>query len=59
MKIEQYKEFINKIAKEHPNVEVLYSIDDEGNDFRKVNFAPSYNTFEMGNGKILKGICVN
>lgn len=59
MKIEKYAQMIIEIARKHPKAEVLYSIDDEGNDFREVHYAPSYNTFELGNGKNVKGICIN
>ena len=49
MKLKQYLKELNKLIKDNPealNMEVVYSIDDEGNGFQKVEFAPGLGNFE-------------
>lgn len=46
MKLKEYAELINKIANRYPNLEVIYSKDDEGNDFQEVVYEPSIGYFE-------------
>ena len=46
MKLKEYAELINKIANRYPNLEVIYSKDDEGNDFQEVIYEPSIGYFE-------------
>jgi len=41
MKLKDYIAKLNKLAEKHPDVEVIYSCDDEGNEFQKVHFPPS------------------
>jgi hypothetical protein len=41
MKLKEYAELISKLAKELPDAEVVYAIDDEGNGFQSVSFGPS------------------
>jgi UDP-N-acetylglucosamine 2-epimerase len=38
MKLKDYAKSIAKLAKQYPNVEVVYSSDDEGNIYQKVNY---------------------
>lgn len=43
MKLKRYLDSINKLVAAHPEVadyEVIYSHDDEGNEFQKVNSLP-------------------
>ena len=48
MKLKEYAKLINNIAKRYPNLEVIYSKDDEGNDFQEVVYEPSIGYFEEG-----------
>lgn len=41
MTLAEYAQQITAMAKKHGNLEVYFSIDDEGNDFQPVNFLPS------------------
>lgn len=48
MKLKEYITQLRKIANEFPNLEVVYSADDEGNSFSKVNFHPMVGEFIDG-----------
>jgi hypothetical protein len=41
MKLKEYMLVLKKYAKAHPNIQVIYSIDDEGNAFNDVYFHPT------------------
>ena len=44
MKVKDYLNHLNKIIKENPQIkeyELIYSIDDEGNEYNKVNNLPA------------------
>lgn len=41
MKLKEYIEKLNKLYKEHGDLELVYSKDDEGNEFNYLNFDPS------------------
>lgn len=41
MKLKEYIEKLNKLYKEHGDLELIYSRDDEGNEFNYLNFDPS------------------
>lgn len=44
MKFKDYLKAMNEIAKEYPSslkMEVIYSVDDEGNDYQKIVIFPS------------------
>tara|TARA_Y100000593_G_C4218134_1_gene290357 strand:+ start:648 stop:854 length:207 start_codon:yes stop_codon:yes gene_type:complete len=41
MKLKEYVRYLNAMANEHPDVEVVYACDEEGNRFSKTYFAPS------------------
>lgn len=70
MKLKDYAARIAELAKKYPNVEVVYSSDDEGNSFQKVNFLPDAGRFRGGqwttewdlgeNGKKkINAVCLN
>ena len=48
MKLNKYIESLQKVLKKHGNVDVVYSIDDEGNGFEKVHFDPTVGFFNDG-----------
>lgn len=41
MKLKEYIKALKKLEKEHGDVELYYSIDDEGNSYDLVKFGPS------------------
>ena len=41
MKLQQYIEKLQELLKEHGDLELIYSTDDEGNEYNTVNFNPS------------------
>jgi len=54
MKLKQYLEQLNRLVEKNPEalkMDVVYSRDDEGNDFQDVEFAPGLGNFErVGRG---------
>jgi hypothetical protein len=46
MKLKEYAETINKLAERYPDLEVVYSSDDEGNSFQKLILCGSLGHFE-------------
>jgi hypothetical protein len=46
MKLKEYIKGLKDIEKKHPDLEVVYSIDDEGNDYSKVYFSPTLGCFK-------------
>jgi hypothetical protein len=51
MKLKEYLENLNNFVKENPDaldLEVIYSSDDEGNDFQAVHYTPQMGIFEGG-----------
>jgi len=51
MILSDYIKTLNDIFNDYGDVEVIYSSDDEGNDFRKVGYTPSagnYSNFDEG-----------
>lgn len=46
MKLSKYVEGLQKLEKEHGDLEVVYSADDEGNDFHKVSWVGELFYFE-------------
>lgn len=62
MKLKEYAEHINKLAKYYPDIQVVYSHDDEGNMFQAVYNEPSIGTYqenEFEEAKIINAICIN
>lgn len=45
MKLREYAAHIAALAKAHPDADVVYSADDEGNNFQQVYYAPSVGRF--------------
>lgn len=41
MKLQQYIEKLQELLKEHGDLELIYSTDDEGNGYEKVHYNPS------------------
>lgn len=41
MKLQQYIEKLQELLKEHGDLELIYSSDDEGNEYRKLYYDPS------------------
>ena len=41
MKLKEYAIYINDLARHHPNAEVVYASDDEGNNFQPVHYHPT------------------
>ena len=56
MKLKQYLEILNEMVKDNPEIleyDVIYSSDDEGNNFDFVNYSPTVGEFkeeEFGRG---------
>jgi hypothetical protein len=51
MKLRQYLENLNRLAKESPDIldlELVYAGDEEGNDFHSLNYLPTLGVFEHG-----------
>lgn len=48
MTLKEYAKEINKLAEKYPNVLVVYSSDDEGNSFHRVNHAGTVGFFDNG-----------
>lgn len=40
MKLKEYAAELSKLAKKHPDIEVMISSDDEGNSYRKAEWVP-------------------
>jgi len=58
MKLKDYIKELQAIAKKHPNIEVAYSTDDEGNSFDYVRYNPAVNTVEIA-GEDVEVVTVN
>lgn len=67
MKLRDFLLQINKIVEEDPKnleLEVIYSIDDEGNAFHKIAFTPSLGYYDNDLGEFdqdhyVNAICIN
>jgi len=69
MKLKEYAKKIATLARAFPNASVVYSIDDEGNDFREIQYQPSQGLFikdgyngefqEAENSSKVNAICIN
>ena len=58
MKLKDYIKQLQEIAKKHPNIEVAYSSDDEGNSFEYVRYNPAVSTVEI-DGEAVDVVTVN
>ena len=52
MKLKQYAENILKLAVSYPDADVVYSSDDEGNNFQAAHYDPSPGHFDGDGGWI-------
>ena len=61
MTIRKYAEIISKLAEKHPKLKVIYAIDDEGNGYDYVHYAPTKIKVPVfgENEKETEVICVN
>lgn len=68
MQLKEFLQHLNELVKKHPdaiNFDVVYSSDEEGNNFKKVFYAPQLGLFDgetFGNSKDEKqnnSICIN
>ena len=69
MKLKTFAENINKLAEKYPDLEVIYSSDDEGNYFDIVKFEPTLGEYndrefycyhELDQEEIkINAICIN
>jgi hypothetical protein len=58
MKLKDYIKQLQEIANKHPNIEVAYSSDDEGNRFDYVRYNPAVSTVEI-DGEAVDVVTVN
>jgi hypothetical protein len=75
MKLKEYLEELNKLVEEKPNLlnlEIVYSVDDEGNVYKRVYYSPTvgfytpndfipenqFEVFEIEEGNV-NAICIN
>lgn len=65
MKIKQLIKHLTAIAEEYPNLEVIYSCDDEGNSFAPVQYKPTVGhysddgEFEVDTEEKMNCVCIN
>lgn len=68
MILKDYLESLQNLVKAHPQaleLPVIYSKDDEGNGYNRVNYAPSLTFFEDGNADAVRhpdsanSVCIN
>jgi len=61
MYLKYYAEIIKNLAESYPDLKVVYSSDDEGNEFSLVHYQPALVTdIETRSGtEIKEAICVN
>ena len=58
MKLKEYAAVIATLAKKHPNLEVAYASDEEGNSYDYVRYNPGVNDVEI-DGENVTVVCVN
>lgn len=69
MKLKDYISELNKLVEANPDIlelDVIYSVDDEGNEFDYVSYPPSLGMYEDGSfdsdhysGEEINAICIN
>ena len=62
MKLKDYAKKLAALAAKHPNANVVYSKDDEGNQFNEVIYEPTAGTFEDDNfekSDKVNAVCIN
>jgi len=58
VKLKHYIKALQAIAKNHPNIDVAYASDDEGNSFDYVQYNPAVSTVEI-NGEVVEVVTIN
>ena len=48
MKLNEYIKQLQEVKRKHGNLECIYSIDDEGNDFHSIHYSPTPMNDEKG-----------
>jgi hypothetical protein len=51
MKLREYVEELQKVLTERGNLEVIYAVDDEGNDYGKVYYGATPGCYSDANGE--------
>lgn len=70
MKLKHYAKQISMLAQEHPDLEVYYAIDEEGNGFKPVHYEPAVGMIAQGSfytkkeakqimGSVINAVCIN
>ena len=65
IKLKDYAKIITKLAKQYPNINVFYSLDDDWNDFQAVAYSPSVGEHVPGSdtfdpdGDTINACCIN
>ena len=54
MKLSEYIKSLNESLKNYGDLDVIYSSDDEGNDFKEINFIPSVGYYDKENREWLE-----
>lgn len=55
MKLQQYIEKLQELLNEHGNLELIYSTDDEGNEYNTVNYEPSLANYIASDKEVIHG----
>ena len=58
MKLKEYAAVIATLAKKHPNLEVAYASDDEGNSYNYVSYQPDVHKVVIDSDEVTV-VCVN
>lgn len=48
MKLEEHIKNLQEIAQKYPNLDVVYSADDEGNSYGKIHYSPRVGSYNSG-----------
>lgn len=67
IKLKDYIKRLNKLAEENPDAILIYSSDDEGNNYNEIHFEPEIIYYSKENNEIndieydgyVKAICIN
>lgn len=64
MTLKKYISILQEIAKEHPNVKVVYACDEEGNHFSPAVYGPAAGHYENGSFDAteyadVNAVCIN
>ena len=53
MRLEDHIANLQKVLKEHGNLNVIYAIDEEGNDYNYVEFKPTVGCYSNDDGEFM------